>query len=233
MWLRGFKTRIGDPEHLHTLSDAYITTIGDAGAVPLLIPSRRPRDEAGTLLDRIDGLLLSGGDDVDPFTYGHEDAGSIGADRAVDDWEIELVQRARRRLVPTLAICRGMQVLNVAHGGTLRQHIWAEGTPHPPLDGLTPDEVLAGGHAVGLTPSGRLAAIYGTTSLDVNSIHHQAIDDVGDGLEVEAVASDGVIEAVGSTDPSWWSVGVQWHPERTRFDVDKPLFAAFLDAATG
>lgn len=224
-------TPLGDPEHLHSVSDAYVSAISSAGGVPLLVPNRRPMDEAGLLLDRVDGLVLSGGDDVDPATYGRENTDSKDVDDRVDAWEIELVQRARRRWLPTLAICRGIQILNVAHGGTLRQEIMTEGGVHHPLTRLSAEQILAGGHEVGLTPLGRLARLYGTTTLAVNSIHHQAIDELGADLEVEAVAPDGIIEAVASKDSDWWAVGVQWHPERTRHHIDKPLFAAFVDAA--
>jgi putative glutamine amidotransferase len=233
VWRRGMKTPLGDPEYLHSLSDEYVGSISDAGGAPLLIPARRPLDEAGAILDRIDGLVFSGGTDVDPASYGAENTDSKGVDRVVDVWEIELIERARRRRVPTLAICRGVQILNVAHGGTLQQEILGEGEIHHPLGGSSAEEILSDGHPVALTPSGRLARIYGTTSIDVNSIHHQAIDALGQELEVEGVTSDGVVEAVASTDPRWWAIGVQWHPERTLNDVDKPLFDAFVIEAKG
>lgn len=233
VWRRGLRTPLGDPEILHALSDAYVSAFSDAGVIPLLIPNRRSLGEVGAILDRIDGLALSGGDDVDPVSYGAENEASFGVDREVDAWETELLDRARRRRLPTLCICRGAQVLNVAHGGTLRQDILEAGTPHQPLKGRSSGDILSATHPVTLTPVGKLAGIYGTTQVMVNTIHHQAIDTVGDGLVVEGVAPDGVIEAVASSDPSWWAVGVQWHPERTLGDVDKPLFEAFASEAAG
>lgn len=226
-WRRGLRTPLGDPEVLHALSDAYVSAFDRAGMLPLIIPNGRPLDEVGSVLDRIDGLALSGGGDVHPSSYGAPNESSEGIDAEVDAWEIGLLDCARRRGVPTLCICRGIQILSVAHGGTLRQHILEDGTQHEPLRGKSAQEILTSTHAVTFTPGGRLERIYGTNRVPVNTIHHQAIDVLGEGLVIEAVAPDGIIEAVASSDPAWWAVGVQWHPERTMDDVDKPLFDAF------
>jgi putative glutamine amidotransferase len=226
VWRRGLKTPLGDPEVLHALSDNYVRAFCDAGMIPLLIANGRPVEEATAVLDRVDGLALSGGGDVDPSSYGAENTHSYDCDRRVDAWELALLGEARRRKVPTLCICRGIQILNVAHGGTLRQEILAPDTIHEPLSGKSGPEILAARHPVELTGGGRLASIYGADQLLVNTIHHQAIDGLGDNLAVEACAPDGTIEAVASKDPNWWCVGVQWHPERTD-GVDAPLFAAF------
>ena len=230
VWRRGLRTPLGDPEVLHALSDAYVRSIAAAGVTPLLIPNARPSDEVGAILDRVDGLVLSGGGDVDPSTYGAPNERSYDCDPVVDQWEIALLKRAEARRIPTLCICRGHQILNVAHGGTLRQEILAEGTVHAPLSGKSGEEILEAKHPVSLTPGGLLSEIYGTTRLDVNTIHHQAIETVGDGLTVEAVSPDGIIEAVTTTSPSWWCVGVQWHPERND-GVDTPLFETFARVA--
>lgn len=229
VWRRGLKTVLGDPEILHAIADDYVSALSDSGATPLLIPNARPAEEAPVILDRLDGIALSGGGDVDPSSYGAPNSRSYDNDPLVDVWEIALLAEARRRRTPTLCICRGVQILNVAHGGTLHQEILAPGTVHEPMSGKSSAEILAGKHAMSLTPGGRLARIYGTSTLEVNTIHHQAIDRVGDGLNVEGTAPDGIVEAVSSTDSDWWCVGVQWHPERNG-EVDSLLFAAFTAA---
>jgi putative glutamine amidotransferase len=230
VWRRGLKTVVGDPEILHAIADHYVLALSGSGATPLLIPNARPADEAPAVLDRLDGIALSGGGDVDPSTYGAPNSRSYDTDPLVDAWEMALLAEARRRRTPTLCICRGVQILNVAHGGTLHEEILAPGTVHEPLAGKSPAEILAAKHAMNLTDGGRLAAIYGTSALEVNTIHHQAIDRLGDGLAVEGKAPDGIVEAVASTDPEWWCLGVQWHPERNGV-ADAPLFAALTAAA--
>lgn len=230
VWRRGLKTPLGDPEVLHALSDAYVAAFSDSGMTPMLIPNARPVEEAALFLDRIDGLALSGGGDVDPASYGAHDERSYDTDPVVDRWELALLAEARRRRMATLCICRGIQILNVAHGGTLHQDVLAPGTTHQPLSGRTGPEILAAGHPVSLSESGRLRDIYGVDVLEVNTIHHQAIDVLGDGLAVEATAPDGIIEAVVSTDPEWWCVGVQWHPERNQ-GRDGRLFRSLAAAA--
>ncbi len=230
VWKRGLRTPLGDPELLHALSDAYVTAFSEAGMTPMLIPNARPVDEAALFLDRIDGLALSGGGDVDPASYGAHNERSYDTDPAVDRWELALLTEARRRRMPTLCICRGIQILNVAHGGTLHQEILAPGTLHEPLSGRTGPEILAATHPVSFSDGGTLRGIYGADTLEVNTIHHQAIDVLGVGLAVEATAPDGIIEAVVSTDPQWWCVGVQWHPERNG-GRDGRLFRSFAAVA--
>lgn len=229
VWRRGLKTVLGDPEILHAIAHDYVSALSDSGATPLLIPNARPTNEAPAILDRVDGIVLSGGGDVDPSSYGAANSRSYDTDPLVDAWEMALLAEARRRRTPTLCICRGVQILNVAHGGTLHQEILAPGTVHEPLSGKSPAEILAAKHSMSLAESGRLAAIYGTSTLEVNTIHHQAIDRVGDGLMVEGTAPDGIVEAVASTDPDWWCLGVQWHPERNG-GIDAPLFGALTAA---
>ncbi len=230
VWRRGLRTPLGDPELLHALSDAYVAAFADAEAIPLLIPNARPVEEASVFLDRIDGLVLSGGGDVDPASYGADNEASYDTDPSVDRWELALLTEARRRRMPTLCICRGIQILNVAHGGTLHQEVLATGTIHEPLSGRSGAEILAARHPVSLGEGGRLRDIYGAETLRVNTIHHQAIEVLGEGLAVEATAPDGIVEAVVSTDPGWWCVGVQWHPERNDAGDDR-LFRSLVAAA--
>ena len=197
----------------------------------LLVPV--PGTEIDALLDHIDGLVLTGGGDVDPARYGEEPVESIrGVDFDRDEFELELVRSARSRRLPLLAICRGLQVLNVALGGTLIQDIATEtgSLDHDRIGHL----VYAGHQTVTLEPSCALASVVGETTLLVNSIHHQAVKDLAPGLEAVGWAGDGIIEAVAHEDGTWPLFAVQWHPEYLG-DVDDAassrLFAALVAAA--
>jgi len=162
-----------------------------------------------------DGVVLGGGCDVDPTLYGESprDDARLELDAARDATDFALFDRARRGAVPTLAICRGMQVVNVALGGTLVQDL-----PTQRPDALVHDADVSGreerrrlDHAVRVAPGTRFAQVAAAAELPVNSRHHQAVDRVAPGLTVAAVAEDGVVEAVEASSP--WLVAVQWHPE--------------------
>ena len=212
--------------------DTYLYALRRAGAQEaVLMPDELDDREARELLDRFDGLLLLGGGDLDPETYGQaraeETYGVIGRR---DGFELPLVRAAVERGIPTLAICRGHQVLNVALGGTLEQHITSGDVSH----GLPGVE---GGHAthdVRVQEGSRLATALGTTRASVSSHHHQAVEKLGDGLEAVAWADDGVVEGV-ERDGDAWIVGAQWHPEDTAADdpIQQRLFDAFVEQASG
>lgn len=229
-WRRAVPTYLGARTVLDALDPAYAGRITEAGGLPL-IAVRPPGDAdaiAAELLDLADGLLVSGGGDVDPATYGEARANVQDAEAEADAWELALLRGARARGLPTLAICRGAQLLAVAHGGRLGQHLPdAEG--HAELDAMTGPEILAARHSVSLSPGSRLHAALGTDALDVNTIHHHVISDPGD-LEVTATAAGGVIEAVEPRD-DWEAVGVQWHPEKMDDPVQRGLFAALVAGA--
>ncbi len=184
------------------------------------------RARAAALLDErdIDGLLLSGGGDVDPAQYGGDPSAAIQVNRRRDDFEIALIEAARDRGLPILGICRGCQILNVALGGTLRD--------------LRGDNALSGmhfnvsGHAVNLDANSKLAGALGVTRLDdVYSFHGQAVDQCGPGVRIVARAEDGVSEAI-ETDGAEWIVAVQFHPEMALTDqIQNQLFRAFVDRA--
>jgi putative glutamine amidotransferase len=209
---------------------AYTDAARAAGLRPYVLPILDPND-AGEMLDGMAGLILTGGEDVDPARYGaprHAALGEVHGDR--DVFELALVRAARERRLPTLAICRGIQIANVALGGTLVQDLpteWRSGVAH---DGEWDRDVRV--HAVRATPGSRLAAALGATDLTINSMHHQAVAAVGKGLTAVAHAPDEVVEGVEWTADDWWMVGVQWHPEeltRTREEWDRALFAAFAE----
>jgi putative glutamine amidotransferase len=191
--------------------------------------------EADAMLEGMAGLVLTGGEDVDPARYGaapHPALGDVHARR--DAFELALVHAARARRLPTLAICRGVQVANVALGGTLVQDLaseWANALAH---DGGGARDARV--HEVRVTPGSRLARALGATELPTNSFHHQSVDRVAEGAAVVATAPDGVVEALEWTRDDWWLVGVQWHPEElVRGDGpwDRALFAAFARAVRG
>lgn len=200
----------------------YARSVQDAGAVALLLPPA-PVGHAATALDALHGLVVSGGPDVDPRHYGAERHPFTGAERPERDaWELALVRAALDRDLPLLAICRGLQVLNTALGGTLIQHLPdAVGTDvHSPVVGDF------GRHDVALDPGCRLAVICGTVA-ELATHHHQAIDRLGSGMISCGRAADGTIEAVEVQDHTW-AFGVQWHPEA---HAGAPLFAGLVAAA--
>ena len=227
-WRRELPTFLGPRTLLYTLADEYVRCVVEGGATPLLLPHLAP-EEADSVLDGVDGLVVAGGGDVDPASYGAIDAGSSGTDPGADATEIALVRAARAREVPVLAICRGMQIANVAFGGSLDQDIGRVGTVHEPISD-DPEAVLAAVHEITIASDSLLGRVLGTGPRTVNTIHHQAIDRLADGFRVTARTQDGVIEAI-ETDDAWPFLGVQWHPEKQAGNTDAPLFEWVRDAA--
>lgn len=226
VWKRELPTHWDPRTPLYSLAEHYVEALRRAGAVPLLLAHPDPED-AGQVLDTVDGLVLTGGADIDPQAYGARNEGlSRDTNPRADASEMALARAALERRVPTLGICRGMQVLNVALGGTMRQHVTTEQGPHRP-EPTDFDAVKTHGHDITLVTGSRLAAIYHRTQRAVNSYHHQALDRVADGLRVTARAADGVVEAVEHTD-GWDCIGVQWHPEKTLDGSDDVLFTGFV-----
>lgn len=210
----------------------YLDAVRSAGMLPLLLPPGDPAD-ADAALDAVDALLLSGGEDVDPAYYAetpHPASGPFAAAR--DAWESALVRRAYERRVPTLAICRGAQLLNVALGGALTQHLGDDAERGARHDRASLPRCRV--HPVTLTAGDALAAVLGATTVDVNSYHHQAIARVAPPLVAVARADDGVVEAVAAREASWPAFGVQWHPEDLVGDggpCERRLFAWLAVAA--
>lgn len=232
-------TRLRDGiERVH-LNQAYVAALEGAGLVPLLVPPLANPAAASDILERVDGLVLTGGEDVNPSRFGApRHARTHDPHERRDATEIALTLEARRRSLPTLAICRGLQLVNVALGGTLVQDLPSERPAAGAHEGGPRDARV---HEVTLTPDSRLSRLLGTTRVATNSSHHQAIDRVAPGLMVNALADDGVIEGieaggVAPADAAWWMLAVQWHPEElvaTREPWDRTLFAAFAEACRG
>lgn len=224
-WRRRLDTFLG-PEVLQTLSTYYSNSIIEAGMTPIMFPNGQDPAEASRLVSLVDGVVISGGDDIDPSSYGAEVVSANGNDPAVDGFEVAVVEAAREQDKPVLAICRGLQVLNVAMGGTLAQEVTAGGAIHELIDKDTdPEDLNARRHIVRFETDSRLKEIYGADETKVNTLHHQGIDRLAEGLIIEAKADDGLIEAA-RCDGSWWALGVQWHPERMT-DDHQLIFKAF------
>ena len=213
---------------------AYTDAVRAAGLIPLVVPPMTSA-EAVSVLDAVQGLVLTGGGDIDPALFGAARHSATGpANELRDECELALAREAAARKLPTLAICRGIQVLNVALGGTLVQDIPSQVTSTIRHDAES--ERSARVHDVAVEPGSRLGAVVGADRITTNSFHHQSIEHLAAGLRAVATAPDQVIEGVECMDRGWWAVGVQWHPEelvRTPEDWDRRLFAAFADAVRG
>ena len=211
------------PQHEMALGLTYMRAIELAGGVPVVLPPLH--DGMATLLDRLDGICLSGGPDLDPAAYGaraHEQLGPT--EPQLDRFELELARAADSVGMPLLGICRGAQALNVARGGTLHQHV--EGHRQTEL-------ATRPVHAVRITPRSRASRVLRTRATQVNSFHHQAVDELGADLVATAWAPDGTIEAIEDRRHPFL-LAVQWHAETL---VDAPsqlaLFRALVEAASG
>jgi putative glutamine amidotransferase len=220
------------PQQEMSLGLAYARAIESAGGIPVVVPPLLDPARVPELLERVDGLCLSGGPDLDPASYGaprHELTGPT--ERRLDVFELALTRGADARGLPILAVCRGMQLLNVARGGTLHQHL-------PELLGQRIDhrQQLPGTrptHWVSLSPTGKVAAISGRRRLKVNSFHHQGVATLGEGLLVTGQASDGTVETLEAIDREF-VVGVQWHAESLAARPEHSgLFRALVDSARG
>ncbi len=205
--------------------DLYVRALTDAGALPVVLAHSDPSD-VPHLLERFDGVLLPGGGDMDPSSYGEvPEADSLyGIRPTADLFEVAVVREAQKRRLPLFGVCRGLQVINVAFGGTLHQDL-----PDHPKDLV--DRAFAGHYRAAIDPTSRLHSIVNNTELVINSLHHQGVKDVGEGLKIGAAADDGVVESIESTDLSWEMLAVQWHPECLRKDHSVALLDWFVDAA--
>jgi len=212
---------------------AYLRAVEQAGGVPVLLAPQLSAAARDALWPRLDGLVLTGGGDIEPSRFGeaaHPKTALVSTDR--DALELELVDRALRDDVPMFAICRGLQVLNVALGGSVHQHV-----PDAFGDGIQHSQAArrdVATHDVKLQTEGtRLGAILGTSELRVNSFHHQAVHRLGRDLRDIGWAPDNVIEALEHADRRRFVVAVQWHPEELvgHDAAARALFTAVVDAA--
>jgi putative glutamine amidotransferase len=209
----------------HLAADTYVRAVQRSGAMALLLPVDARAPEG--LLDRVDGLMVIGGADLDPEVYGQARSEHTETSyRERDEFELALTRAALRRGQPFLGICRGMQLLNVALGGTLNQHLVGE-------DGVPSHRRVIGTfdgteHEIDLSAGSLAEQALGGPVHEARCHHHQAIERVGDGLVVSGRARDGVAEAIELGDGTGWALGVQWHPEA---GDKRELFDAFCRAA--
>jgi putative glutamine amidotransferase len=216
----------------HVVLSAYVTMVAQAGAIPVIVPAVTSREEAREVLARLDGLLLTGGKDIDPGVYGqtprHPDR-LASPERIASD--LAYARAAIEADLPSLGVCLGIQVMNVAEGGTLFQHL-PEDLPGS-LGHEDDDEGNSPDHEATIEPGTKLHGLLGVERAIVNSYHHQAIARVAPGWRLAARAPDGVVEAIERPD-RFFCLGVQWHPERMLgSEITRRLAGALVDAARG
>jgi len=215
-----------------SLAEAYIQALASAGAIPVLIPLGLTQSALDAIVTRLDGILFSGGGDVEPERYGslpHIKVDGVDTDR---DWiELHLLKNVINNNMPFLGICRGLQVINVALGGSLYEDLFDQRPNtirHQFVTGM-PRDFLA--HTVQIEPESRLASILQLSETKVNSLHHQGIHRVAPGLKITATAPDGVVEGIEL--PNYpFGLAVQWHPEWLQTNpAMQALFRAFVNAS--
>ena len=235
------RPKIGIPASLSTFAETgyvyqragapYVQALVMAGAIPMIVPVVSDSEMVDEVLALVDGVVLQGGADICPHLYGQEKHPSVQLDNDItDNFEIALCRRCVDRRKPLLAICRGMQILNVALGGTLIQDIPSCVNTSTLHRQSAPREAPT--HAIRVNPVSRIGRILGSQKLTVNSFHHQAIDRLGEGLRATARSEDGIIEGL-ETENEGFVIGVQFHPEETMHSVPltAQLFKALVDAA--
>jgi putative glutamine amidotransferase len=226
--LIGLTTYGRSADNRYALPAEYVDAVRRAGGVPLLLAPGE--DRCDSLLQVVDAFILTGGGDIDPSRYGglrHET--NYGIDLERDVFELELARHIVLTGLPTLGICRGAQILNVAHGGTLIEHI-PEEVGDAILHRAPPREPIP--HTIKLTPGSLLHQVLGSNEFEVTSWHHQAPRKVAERFEVVATASDGIVEAIEMREHPWL-IAVQWHPELTAASdpLQQRLFDTLVDAA--
>jgi putative glutamine amidotransferase len=219
------------PERAY-VNSAYLHAVQQAGGVPVLLPPQLSKSSLERLVRGLDAVLLTGGGDMDPACFGEAPHPALyDVAPARDALEISVTHMALEKRTPLLAICRGIQVLNVALGGTLHQDVGTDpGTEIQHSQKEARDQTT---HKVTVTPGSRLAKILGADDVEVNSFHHQVIKALGRGLTAVAWAPDQLIEGVELADDSPFVLGVQWHPEHLvgGSEPARRLFAALIAAA--
>lgn len=213
------------PIDIFRLNAPFVDMLNTAGAIPIGVPIGVPHESLEAYFDIVDGVLLQGGHDIHPQFFApeeslHERVHSISVER--DAFEIEVIKEADKRAVPILGVCRGAQILNVARGGTLFQDQPTQlptdvaHFPNKEIDitKVSKDDIERVAHTVHIEAGTVLHSIFGETEVATNSLHHQAVKDLGQGLRINARAEDGVIEGVEAADmKKQWVMGIQWHPE--------------------
>lgn len=202
------------------LNESYIKAVLEAGGIPIVLPIIDDLSLVSTQIACCDGIILSGGQDIHPMFYSEQQHKHLGdVDSKVDRYQLEVARTAIENDTPLLGICKGMQIMNVATGGSLYQDL--EEMNKPLLKHLQSGKTYETAHSISIENNSTMFELFGQ-SLDVNSYHHQAIKQLGDGLKVTALSDDGVIEAVEMNNKRL-VMGVQWHPELMALKNDKIL----------
>ncbi len=221
---------IGD-RTVHGMIADYCDGVLDAGGIPVMVPQQNP-EHVSAAVRLLDGLVFTGGGDINPIRYGYREGPQTPVTRGVNDqrdhWELALARSARDQRIPTLAICRGAQLVNVAFGGTLWVDLTAQ-YAHSEIHDVTDGRAFEGHQSVSIEPGSKLSQIIGLETV-VNSIHHQAVKTIAPGFCAVAWANDGVIEAIEPVDSTWDLTAVQWHPEYLQ--NGKALFQWVVEAAS-
>jgi len=206
----------------------YYNAIQAAGGIPVILPPTENEEDLGRLLEMLNAMVLVGGGDLDPRRDGYQLHSSVRLmDARREDFDRMLLGQIAERRMPVLAIGAGMQLLNVAQGGTLFLHLPEElPTAIPHKDAHDPEHR----HGLEVVFGTLMERVYGDGEIRVNSMHHQAIDDVAPGFQVTARCPDGVVEAIESTQEDWWAIGTQFHPEaESASALDVRIFEEFVD----
>ncbi len=219
-------------KYIHFIKEDYVNAIEDAGGIPLLLPSTEREDVISIYADMINGLLIAGGDDIEPRFYNESeerDAGIKGIDPKRTIFELKLYHKAVSKEIPILGLCAGHQLINVASGGTLYQDIPLQlpnSIKHRQDDSYP-------NHIIEIKHSTRLHKIIDVTSVEVNSHHHQSIKDLAGGFIINATASDGIIEGIEGTDHRF-IMGLQFHPENLYKEkaIFRRIFNEFIKIAS-
>lgn len=224
-----------DEGWFHLVGEKYVKVITNYDAFPLAVPALADALDIETVLENVSGLLFGGSvSNIHPSFYGEDHEGAGLADKERDATVLRLMAAAIERGIPVLGICRGIQEMNVLYGGTLHRHVHEVPgrLDHREIPDVGDEVCYAPVHVVKLTEGGVLQGIHGVTELNVNSLHGQGIDRVGEGLQVEAVAPDGQVEAISVKGSKAFAVGVQWHPEyHSKENPDYDLFIGSFHAA--
>lgn len=218
------------------LGSPYLEAVQRVSATPVLLTPAHSQASIAELVDAVDGLVLTGGEDIDPSRYGHKPHPKLETvNHTRDEMELRALARALELRMPVLAICRGLQLLNVHFGGTLFQHLPSEKPGGVIHEQSAP--INERWHGARVEPGSRVEKLFAAQTFQINSFHHQGIDRLGAGLRAVGWADDGLVEAVEATDYPW-VIGVQWHPERGEVEVpedhrhpDWQLFFAFAEEA--